>query len=112
MGRQKPFEDTAKMHRLRRSFAKTWRNARWRDMLLAFLHWLAEGGSEWRVPVTSDEALILRLPPVTWMAPVSMPLDAETPEMDDDDPSDDDEVDEFEEEDASDTPSKAEDDEQ
>lgn len=99
---QKPFEDAAKMHRLRRSFAKTWRNARWRDMLLAFLHWLADGGAEWRVPVSSDEALVLRLPPVTWMAPVSMPLDAEVPEMDDDDPSDDDEVDEFEEEDGSD----------
>lgn len=107
---QKPFEDAAKMHRLRRSFAKTWRNARWRDMLLAFLHWLADGGAEWRVPVSSDEALVLRLPPVTWMAPVSMPLDAEVPEMDDDDPSDDDEVDEFEEEDGSNAPSDAEDD--
>ncbi|MBB3708623.1 hypothetical protein [Aminobacter aminovorans] len=39
----KPFDDPAKMHRLRRSFAKTWRNPRWRDMLLAFLHWLADG---------------------------------------------------------------------
>ena len=105
---QKPFEDPAKMHRLRRSFAKAWRNARWRDMLLAFLHWLSDGGAEWRVPVTSDEALILRLPPVTWMAPVSMPLDVETPEMDDDDPSDEDEVDEFEEEDGLDAPPNAE----
>lgn len=108
---QEPFEDPAKMHKLRRSFAKTWRNARWRDMLLAFLHWLADGGAEWRVPVTSDEALIFKLPPVTWMAPVSMPLDVETPEMDDDDPSDDDEVDEFEEEDGSGAPSNAENDE-
>lgn len=106
---QKPFEDPAKMHRLRRSFAKTWRNARWRDMLLAFLHWLAEGGAKWRVPVTSDEALVLTLPPVTWMAPVGMPLDAETPEVDDDDPSDDDEVDAFEEE-GIEAPSDAEDD--
>lgn len=108
---QKPFDDPAKMHRLRRSFAKTWRNARWRDMLLAFLRWLADGGAEWRVPVTSDEALVLRLPPVTWIAPVSMPLDAESPEMDDDDPSDDEEVDEFEEEEAPNAPSDTEDDE-
>jgi hypothetical protein len=107
---QNPFEDTAKMHRLRRSFAKTWRNARWRDMLLAFLHWLADGGGEWRVPVTSDQALVLKLPPVTWVAPVSMPIDAETSEIDDDDPSDDDEVDEFEEEEGPDVPSDAEDD--
>jgi hypothetical protein len=95
---QKPFDDPVKMHRLRRSFAKTWRNARWRDMLLAFLHWLENGGTEWRVPVTSDEALVLRLPPLTWTAPVGMPLDTEIPEVDDDDPSDDDELDELEEE--------------
>lgn len=108
---QKPFEDPARMHRLRRSFAKTWRNARWRDMLLAFLHWLTGGGVEWRVPVTSDESLILRLPPVTWMAPVSVPLHAETPEIDDDDPSDDDEIDDFEEEDGPNPPSNTEGDE-
>lgn len=94
----KPFGDPAKMHRLRRSFAKTWRNARWRDMLLAFLYWLTGGSTEWRVPVAADNALVLKLPPVTWMAPVSMPLDAEAPEADDDDPSDDDEIEAFEEE--------------
>ena len=32
-------------HRMRRSFAKAWRNARWRDMLLAFLFWLSNGES-------------------------------------------------------------------
>lgn len=99
---RKPFDDPKKMHRLRRSFAKTWRNARWRDMLLAFLHWLANGEAEWRVPVSTDESLVLRLPSVTWMAPISMPLDAELPEVDDDDPSDDDEVEEFDEEDGND----------
>src|SRR5208282_5228358 len=41
---QKPFEDPAKMHRLRRSFAKAWRNAWCRDMLLALLRWLSDGG--------------------------------------------------------------------
>ncbi len=52
----------------------------------------------------------LKLPSMTWMAPVSMQLDAETPEMDDDDPSDDDEVDDSEEEEGRDAPSDAEDD--
>lgn len=93
----KPFEDPGKMHRLRRSFAKTWRNPRWRDMLLAFLHWIADGQSELLSAVSSEENLVLTLPPVTWMAPVSVPLDAESPEMDDDDPSDDEEIDEYEE---------------
>ena len=33
-------DSVKRMHRLRRSFAKSWRNARWRDMLLAFLWWI------------------------------------------------------------------------
>jgi hypothetical protein len=67
----KPFDDPTKMHRLRRSFAKTWRNPRWRDMLLAFLYWLADGRSQLSGLVSGDEALVLKLPPVSWMAPVS-----------------------------------------
>lgn len=85
----RPFDDAARMHRLRRSFAKTWRNARWRDMLLAFLHWLAEGRAELVALTSSDEGLVLRLPPIAWVAPVSMPVEAEAEELDDDDPSDD-----------------------
>jgi hypothetical protein len=92
---RKPFDDPAKMHRLRRSFAKTWRNPRWRDMLLAFLHWLSDGASTISVPVSSDEEMQLKLPPVTWIAPVSIPTDVDSPEDEDDDPSDDDEIDEF-----------------
>lgn len=87
-----PFGDPAKMHRLRRSFAKTWRNARWRDMLLAFLHWLAEGTDALAVPMSSEETLTLALPPITWTAPVSLPVAQEDAEPDDDDPSDDDEA--------------------
>lgn len=92
----KPFDDPAKMHRLRRSFAKTWRNPRWRDMLLAFLHWLADGGAALSAPVNGDEALVLKLPPISWMAPVSIPTEADSVEDDDDDPSDDDEIDDYE----------------
>ena len=93
----KPFDDPAKMHRLRRSFAKTWRNARWRDMLLAFLHWLAEGRDSFAVPVSSEEGIVFGLPPIFWQAPVSLPVEEEAPEPDDDDPSDDDQPDEPEE---------------
>lgn len=92
----KPFDDPARMHRLRRSFAKTWRNARWRDMLLAFLHWLAGGRNSLAVPVSSEETIILGLPPISWQVPVSLPIEEEIPEPDDDDPSDDDEPDESE----------------
>jgi hypothetical protein len=88
-----PFDDPAKMHRLRRSFAKTWRNARWRDMLLAFLHWFGESADALAVPMNSEESLTLALPPIIWTAPVSLPVEEEEAEPDDDDPSDD-EVDE------------------
>jgi len=87
-----PFDDPAKMHRLRRSFAKSWRNARWRDMLLAFLSWLASGKDQFEIPMGGDFPIILRLPPKGFQAPVSIPAAAENPEADDDDPSDDDEV--------------------
>jgi hypothetical protein len=86
-----PFEDPSRQHRLRRSFAKSWRNARWRDMLLAFLYWLADGQDEFVVPVSSVDNLVLRLPPISWKAPVGVPIGDETEDADDDDPSDDEE---------------------
>ncbi|MGE3873934.1 MAG: hypothetical protein AB7F74_13340 [Parvibaculaceae bacterium] len=39
---------------------------------------------------------MLKLPPVSWMAPVSIPSEADPVEDDDDDPSDDDDIDEYE----------------
>jgi TIR domain len=37
-----PVTDALKMHRLRRSRCKSWYSDRWRDLLLAFAHWLAQ----------------------------------------------------------------------
>lgn len=90
---RRPISDAGKMHRLRRSFAKTWRNARWRDMLLAFLYWLAEGRDAIVVPISPEEGIVLGLPPISWQVPVSLPVEVEAPEPDDDDPSDNDELD-------------------
>lgn len=64
--------DYRKSHRLRRSFAKNWRNARWRDMLLTFLWWLSEGKYELHIPVSSQKYLHLELPPVGFKAPVTV----------------------------------------
>jgi hypothetical protein len=64
-----PIAEAAKMHRARRSFTKTWRNARWRDMLLAFLSWFSNGESVLAIPVGSQDALWLELPPVQFQAP-------------------------------------------
>lgn len=77
--------DVKKMHRLRRSFAKSWRNARWRDMLSAFLWWLGEGKSQIALPVGPGQELVLSLPPVTFQCPVLVVHDGEAP-PDEDDP--------------------------
>lgn len=81
-----PIDSTARAHRLRRSFAKGWRNARWRDMLLSFLFWLADGTTVLDIPVAADEALVLSLPPISFSCPVGIiDVDDEAP-LDEDDP--------------------------
>lgn len=83
---RKPLSDPKRMHRLRRSFARSWRNPRWRDMLLAFLCWLSDSGEEIRMPVSSKEEMVFALPPMSWLAPVSIPAEPGYVEPDLDDP--------------------------
>ena len=69
-----PIDNPKRMHRLRRSMTKSWRNAKWRDMLLAFLYWLSDGQKHFHVPVGSEVLLSLHLPPVIFSSPVSILL--------------------------------------
>lgn len=92
--------DSRKMHKLRRSFAKGWRNARWRDMLLAFLWWLADGAAELALPVSGKQKLILTLPPLSFASAVTVVHAGEEP-PDEDDP--DIEIDDWDEEESSTT---------
>jgi hypothetical protein len=91
-------DDVKRMHRLRRSFAKSWRNARWRDMLSAFLWWLGEGKDNISLTIGQGQELILALPPVSFACPVLVVHEGEAP-PDEDDPDvdtdswDDDELD-------------------
>ena len=81
-----PVDSPKRMHRLRRSFTKSWRNAKWRDMLMAFLHWLAEGETSLGMAVGSDTAMSLRVPPLTFTAAMSVVVgDDEEEEWDTDD---------------------------
>lgn len=82
---QTPLDSSARAHTLRRSFAKGWRNARWRDMLLSFLYWFADGTTVIDVPVAPDEALALSLPPIAFDCPIGLE-DAPDGSLDDDDP--------------------------
>lgn len=87
--------DHRKAHRLRRSFAKTWRNARWRDMMLAFLSWISAGKGELIIPVSSGRFIYLALPPVSFLSPVTVLHDGEEPPDEDDPDFDESDFDEY-----------------
>lgn len=78
-------DDPKKAHRIRRSFAASWRNARWRDMLLAYLWWISGGTKEIVLPVSSTESLVASLPPYSPVARFGV-LESGDVEADDDDP--------------------------
>lgn len=78
-------KDPRRMHRLRRSFAKGWRNARWRDMVLAFLYWVGDGQTVLTAPFSSEGNLVLSLPPLSFSSPVAI-SDASGTDVDSDDP--------------------------
>ena len=83
---QTPIANPKSMHRLRRSSTKAWRNAKWRDMMLAFLYWLSDGENCLTVPVGSNTEFSLSLPPVAVEGPVSIVLHNDTEEeLDSDD---------------------------
>lgn len=67
-----PLDNPGRMHRTRRSIAKGWYNPKWRDMMLAFLHWLSNGERHLLIPLGSDQSLTLTLPPIVAVAPVSI----------------------------------------
>ena len=63
-----PLGNAKRQHRLRRSFCKSWRNDKWRDLLLTFWFWLAEGGAFFEVPMGEGTAMRLMLPPMMFEA--------------------------------------------
>jgi hypothetical protein len=95
-------DDVKRMHRLRRSFAKSWRNARWRDMLLAFLWWIAEGKAEIALRVSHRQNLTLAVPTAAFASPVGALHAGEEPPDEDDPDIDVDEWDEWEDDGADD----------
>jgi hypothetical protein len=72
---------------MRRTFCKGWRNDKWRDLLLAFWHWLAEGADFVDVALGEGVSMSLGLPPMTLMASfrVNSLTDAVAPDDGDED---------------------------
>ncbi len=78
-------QDVRRAHVLRRSLAKGWRNARWRDMLCAYLWWLGEGKTELGLPVAEGAHIFVAIPPMQFGCPVSV-LETGDELPDEDDP--------------------------
>jgi hypothetical protein len=65
-----PIEDQAQAHSLRRKVTKSWRNAKWRDMLCAYLWWFTGGKPELQLAVGEGQSLFFAVPPMQFSAPV------------------------------------------
>lgn len=63
-----------KMHRLRRSICKGWRNKQWHGRMLAFLELLSEGSAYIRLPLSDRFAFVLDASPILFSSPVSTEL--------------------------------------
>jgi hypothetical protein len=91
-----PLSDTARAHRLRRRFCKSWWQDRWRDMMLAYLAHLAGGKDTLEIPLSESFSLVLDAHPalfdcpVTAAAPIAEPQDdeADDPAIDEHDADD------------------------
>jgi hypothetical protein len=75
--------DARRLHKMRRSFCKAWRNDKWRDLLLAFWFWIAAGATFVDVPLGEGVALRLRLPPISFDAPFGITAPDDAGESDD-----------------------------
>lgn len=91
---QQPITDARRMHRLRRSRCKSWRNDRWRDLVLAFTHWLADGNPTINLPCGSRPPIEVAAQPRIFSSAMRLLVsDAEAePEPDEPDENDDDDL--------------------
>ena len=64
-------DDSARVHRYRRSQGRDWWNPEWRDRTLGLTWWLAGKGSEIIVPLGPGASARVRSEPVSFSSPVS-----------------------------------------
>ena len=79
-------DDHGKMHRLRRSMCKGWRNKQWHGRMLAFLELLSGDFAYLKLAVSSTNSIVLDATPILFNSPVSTELpdelDADAEETD------------------------------
>jgi hypothetical protein len=88
-----PVADAVKMHRFRRSRCKMWHNDRWRDLVLAFANWLAEGNDTISLSCGSNNPIEVSAQPRIYVSDVRLlaPDDTTAETTDDEVDLDDDE---------------------
>nr|WP_229171486.1 toll/interleukin-1 receptor domain-containing protein [Bradyrhizobium altum] len=67
-------DDARKLHRLRRSICKGWRNKQWHGRMLAFLELLSGESAYIRLSLASNAALAIEAAPLLFTSPVSTAL--------------------------------------
>lgn len=67
-------DDARKMHRLRRSVCKGWRNKQWHGRTLAFLELLSGESAFIRLPLAANASLLVDATPMLFTSPVSTAL--------------------------------------
>lgn len=71
-------DDAKKMHKLRRSICKGWRNKQWHGRMLAFLEILSGDSAYIRLRLSAEHDLVLDAAPVLFTSPVSTMLPNDT----------------------------------
>ncbi|CCV08452.1 conserved hypothetical protein [Mesorhizobium metallidurans STM 2683] len=67
-------DDARKLHRLRRSICKGWRNKQWHGRMLAFLELLSGDSAYIRLSLSANAALAIEAAPMLFTSPVSTAL--------------------------------------
>lgn len=67
-----PISSDKRMHRMRRGFCRSWWNARWRDLMLAYTSWASGERSCIEIPVGSEQIIGLSYWPMIFESPVSL----------------------------------------
>lgn len=63
--------DAKKLHKLRRTVCKGWRNKQWHGRMLAFLEMLSGDSAFIRLPLSAEQDLVLDAAPILFSSPVS-----------------------------------------
>jgi hypothetical protein len=67
-------DDPRKLHRLRRSICKGWRNKQWHGRMLAFLELLSGESAYIKLALSANAALLIEAAPMLFTSPVSTAL--------------------------------------